>query len=207
MINYIFSDLSFSYYQRNPIGNATYLGNWSQYLSKNIYDIFESYDWAVKPTRDYNKLKDIIDFDDPKNKPFLDLSHFSKFKSTDNCQWKIEDYKSITDDLLLSQHIKKYLKVFKIWVTQIPAGCCIPQHIDTVDVFIKDYEISEEDISSIKRFIILPEDTKPWHHLWYGNTVISSGKLGDAWSFNFWEPHGGSNLGSKNKYTIQVMGI
>jgi hypothetical protein len=207
MIQHIFSDTSFNYYQLNGVGSALYLGNWSNFLPSDVFNIFDSYDWSVKPTRNYDKLKTIIDFNDEKNKPFIELSHFSNFKSSDNCQWKIEDYKDIILDKKLFAHLDTFLKNYKVWVTQIPPGCCIPQHIDTVDAFLEEYQISKSHISNIKRYVILPESSRPWHHLWYGNTVIPSGQLGDVWSFNFWEPHGGSNLGSTNKYTIQIMGI
>lgn len=207
MINHIFSDTSFSYYQSFGVGSASYLENWDYLLPDNIIEIFESYDWSVKPYRNYDRLKDIVDFNNEKNKPFINLSHFSNFKSTDNCQWKIEDYKDIVSDKKLFAHLDTFLKSYKVWITQIPPGCCIPQHIDTVDAFLKEYQISESCIPNIKRYMILPEPLKPWHHLWYGNTIIPAGRLGDVWSFNFWEPHGGGNLGSTNKYTIQVMGI
>jgi len=207
MIKNFFSDLTFSFYKNNPIRVPVYLGNWIDVLPYDLHERLENYNWNAQPLRNYKEVANRIDLNSEDTQDFLDLAHFKNFQTYEHTQWRITDYESLLTDNKLFTKVDEYFTRYKIWVTQIPPGCCLPQHVDSIDTFINDYNISYEEIPNIKRYMILPLDIKPWHHLWYGRKIISEGLAGDVWSFNFWEPHGGSNLGPTNKYTIQVMGI
>lgn len=205
MISKIFSTLTYEYYLSKPTTKLNYIDNIVNYLPIDIIKKFESYDWASIPNRNFDSIKNLVDKNiDTK---FIELSHFTKFIINDNCQWKITNYVSIFDNDKFLEHCNQMFKTYKVWVTQIQPGCCIPNHIDTVDEFITSNNIDVSDIHKIKRYLILPESIKPWHHLWYGNTILSEGAAGDMYEFDFWLAHGGGNLGPTNKYTIQIMAI
>lgn len=208
MIKNFFSDLAFSFYTEKGVGNPEKIGNWNSLLPRDVIDGLENYHWNQQPERNYNEISKLVDVDDKENIKFFDLSHFKFFKSIEHLTWKIADYKRIfPDNHEFYSQIEKTFSVYKIWVTQIQPGCCIPQHIDSVESFLEEFDIDITEISEIKRLLVLPLDIEPWHHLWYGKSIISQGNKGDVYKFNFWEPHGGSNLGPKNKYTIQIMGL
>lgn len=208
MIKNFFSDLAFSYYKQYGSSCPEYLGNWKDIFPANLYEKLDTFSWECQPERNYYEVDSRLDINDIQYQEYLTLTHFQAFKSIDNARWKIADYRSLVPDSnALLKKLDDFCKVYKVWVTQIPPGCCIPQHVDTVDAFIKDFDIQTNEVKDIKRFVILPSAIEPWHHLWYGRKIIAEGSCGDVWSFNFWEPHGGSNLGPDNKYTIQVMGI
>jgi len=208
MIKSFFDDLAFSYYKQHGSRHPVYLGNWNDVLPDNLSELLDSFSWKDQPERNYKEISSRLNLNEPTNQEYLELAHFKKFQSIENVSWKIADYKDIINDSnFLFKKIDTILKVYKVWITQIPSGCCIPQHIDTINAFVNDFSIQKDEIKNIKRLIILPDEIKPWHHLWYGKKILTEGKKGDAWSFNFWEPHGGGNLGPDHKYTIQVMGI
>lgn len=208
MIKSFFSDLAFSYFTTNGSGYPERLSNWGSLLPTDLLDKIENYDWRQQPERNYNEIAKLLDVNDDANEKFFDLAHFRFFKSIDHLTWKIADYKRIfPDNYKLYSQIEKTFSAYKIWVTQIRPGCCIPQHIDSVESFLEEFSIDTTEISGIKRLLVLPADIDPWHHLWYGKSIISQGTKGDVYRFDFWEPHGGSNLGPRNKYTIQIMGL
>jgi len=204
MISKIFSSLTYDFYKSNPITKLNFIKNINGFLPDNIIDQFENHNWNLVPTRNFDTIKNFVESN---NKDFVNLSHFNHFVSTNICQWKITNYSTIIgNDDFINFLNSKFIK-YKVWVTQIPPGCCIPNHIDTVDEFIESNNIDKSNIMKIKRYLILPEDIKPWHHLWYGNTILSTGLKGDMYEFDFWLAHGGGNLGPTNKYTIQIMAI
>lgn len=195
------------YHKTYGTGKPNYIGNWKELLPLELSAYLRSYDWDRVVERNYEwsiqQFKNSTAYD-----YHAEMAHFNSFKSTSHIRWKIMTPLAADIDLSqLNKELKKHLSVFKIWITKISPGCCIPQHIDSVDIFLKEYEIKKENAKSIKRLILLPGKIEPWHHLWYGDTILSSGIAGDVWQFNFWEPHGGSNLGSTSKFTIQIMGI
>lgn len=195
------------YHKTHGTGKPSYIGNWKEFLPLELSTYLRNYNWNSVVERNYEGIKQQYN-DSAVSDYHSDIGHFNSFKSTDHIRWKIMT--PIADAIDLSQlniQLKKHLSVYKIWVTQVEPGCCIPQHLDTVESFVKEYKIKKENVKDIKRFVILPENIESWHHLWYGNTILSTGVAGDAWQFNFWEPHGGSNLGSTSKFTIQIIGI
>lgn len=195
------------YHKTYGTSKPSYIGNWGEFLPSELSTYLRNYNWNSVVERNYEEMKQQYTNSYVSNYHTA-IGHFHSFKSTDHIRWKIMT--PLSHDINLNQltlQLEKYLSVYKIWVTQVESGCCIPQHLDTVENFVKEYNISEEKIKDIKRFVILPEKIEPWHHLWYGNTILSTGVYGDVWQFNFWEPHGGSNLGSTSKFTIQIIGI
>lgn len=208
MIKSFFSDLAFSFFADNGSGFPEKITNWSSLLPDDTISRIEKYDWSRQPERNYREISKLVDTEDEEHKKFFDLAHFKFFRSIEHLTWKIADYKRIfPDNHELYSEIEKTFSVYKIWVTQIEPGCCIPQHIDSVESFLEEFSISRSMVGGIKRLLILPSRVDPWHHLWYGKSIISQAEKGDVYRFDFWEPHGGSNLGPNNKYTIQVMGL
>jgi hypothetical protein len=193
------------YLKRNGTGNPSYVGMWKDAVNNEVLDAIRAHDWSEVPIRNYDIYEgaSASGYDELREVTFT-----SAFVNKDSIRWQIINTNSL-DYSLEKLYNKLYndFDKFKVWITRIDPGCCIPQHIDTVNAFIEEFDIAEKDISNIKRLVILPEDVKPWHHLWYGNTIISDGRQGDVWSFSFWEPHGGSNLGPEPKYTLQVIAI
>lgn len=205
-IESIVDDSVFNYYLNYGTGNVQYLGNWCNFLPKNLNTQLISYNWDKVVLRNFEEVIKHVDSDS--EKILYNVGFFNNFESTDHIRWKI--IKNTDLDVSweeLHKKISTYLSVYEIWISQIPSGCCIPQHLDTIDSFMRRFRIDKFDIEKIKRIVILPQDLKPWHHLWYGNKIIFPAEKGDTFSFNFWEPHGGSNLGPEPKYTIQIIGV
>jgi len=203
----IIDDTVFEYFKTYGVGSPTYVGNWADVLPTNLSDRLELFDWNKLPIRNFSSINPLA-VDHPLYNDLIDLSHFSHYKTIDHCQWRIVSLTDFELDLTaLNNKIEETFTHYKIWVTRIDPGCCIPQHLDSTNDFVDKFQIDPINFKHIKRVMILPHDVQPWHHLWYGNEIISKGTRGDTWSLNFWEPHGGSNLGPIPKYTLQVMGI
>lgn len=205
-VDSILDDTVFKYFKKFGTGNLEYLGNWNNSLPKNLNSALYNFNWATQITRDIEEINKYITEDT------ADVLHsigfFNKFDSQSNIKWKIIESNdlNVTWNSLYT-NLDQYFSTYKVWISQIPSGCCIPQHLDTIDAFVNQYNIDIEDIENIKRLVILPNDIEPWHHLWYGKDILNKSVAGDVYKFNFWEPHGGSNLGPEPKYTIQVIGV
>jgi len=200
-------DKTFTFLKENGIQNPIYVGLWNSVVNNLLLDSIKQFNWDSVTVRDFETMYEMAKLN-PMYNEIEEITHTSSFSNKSNVKWKIINANQLDTDLThLYSKLSLMFTEYKIWVTRIDPGCYIPQHVDTVDAFINDFSIPEEEIKNIKRLAILPEDIKPWHHLWYGNTILSEGKQGDVWSFNFWTPHGGSNLGPEPKYTIQVIAI
>jgi len=205
-IDSIIEDIVFKYYNQCGIGNIKKIGNWNFALPKDLQDKLVEFDWSQTTARTYQEISQLLNEDD--NEVLSSIGYFNKFETKENIKWRIIEEKDInTDWSLFYKELDEIFNTYKIWISQIPSGCCIPQHLDTIESFLTQFNIDKKDIPNIKRLAVLSEDIQPWHHLWYGKDIISSGIKGDVFSFNFWEPHGGGNLGPNPKYTIQVIGI
>jgi hypothetical protein len=207
MVNLVNNTVT-DYFKKYGVGKPNYIGNWADSFPKDFYQTVRNYEWDFIPERNYDNIFKALT-DENLVKELADIGHFKNWKTTSHGRWKIINSSDINLNLtLLHTHIRKHLTKYKLSIARIPAGCCIPQHVDTIDSFVDSYSIPEYQIKNIKRIMILLHDTKPWHHLWYGNYIIPADTVaGDAWEFNFWEPHGGSNLGPDAKFTLQVIGI
>jgi hypothetical protein len=203
----LIDDRVFSYLKVHGVGSPNYIGNWDQFLPEGLNEAIAAHHWDKLPERNYDEIYGRVK-EDPSFDQLLEVSHFKNWSTVENARWKIDNASELDIDFsLLHSKIEQTFTKYKVWITQINPGCCIPQHVDTVDAFVNDFNVAESDIKNIKRIVILPDAVKPWHHLWYGNEIIGKGTRGDAWSFNFWEPHGGGNLGPDPKYTLQLIAI
>jgi len=200
-------DRTFGFLKEKGVHNPVYIGLWNSVINNELLESIKQFDWSSITIRDFETMSKMAR-ENPMYNEIKGITHTTSFADKSNVKWQIINANQLGADLsYLYSKLSSMFTQYKIWVTRIDPGCCIPQHVDTVDAFVDDFEIPEEKIKNIKRLAILPEDIKPWHHLWYGNKIISEGKQGDVWSFNFWTPHGGSNLGPDPKYTIQVIAI
>lgn len=205
-INSLIDSSVYNYFKMHGPGHIEHIGNWQELLPKDLNQQLVDFNWNTVVTRNFEQIQKYGT--NSQVGVLFKVGFFDKFENTNHIQWRIIGNREIdTDWSNLYQRLENYFSVYKIWISQIPPGCCIPQHLDSINSFIDEYKIQQSDISNIKRLTILPEDIKPWHHLWYGNDIITKSFAGDVYKFNFWEPHGGSNLGPTPKYTIQVMGI
>lgn len=84
-------------------------------------------------------------------------------------------------------------------------GDCLPYHKDTYKKYIELHNL-EKRKKSIVRYLFLVEDRKAGHILEVDGTIINwtSGKY-VAWRYDL--PHMAANLGTENRYTIQLTGV
>lgn len=205
-IDSIIDNKVYDYFQTFGTGTIEYLDNWKELLPKNLNQNLSNFDWSTTVTRNFQEVEKYISTSE--SELLSKVGFFDKFENTSHIQWRIIKDRDLNIDWSSLHHkLTNYFSFFKIWISQIPSGCCIPQHLDSIESFVEEYKVKESEVVNIKRLVILPEDIKPWHHLWYGNDIITKSFAGDVYKFNFWEPHGGSNLGPTPKYTIQVIGI
>jgi hypothetical protein len=84
-------------------------------------------------------------------------------------------------------------------------GTTIPEHIDTYSKFKEIYQLSDD--TNIARALVFLEDWASGHYLELAGEPIVKWKAGDwvCWSNDL--PHIAANVGTTNRYTLQITGI
>lgn len=83
-------------------------------------------------------------------------------------------------------------------------GRIIPEHQDTYDSYRKVFDISDEQ--HIKRYVVFLEDWASGHYLEVAGDAIINWKAGDWVSWDDDTPHLAANIGSTDRYTMQITG-
>jgi len=105
-------------------------------------------------------------------------------------------------DKILNLDIFYNYKIKSPGFHKIRPGMGLPLHIDDYESFSEFYNIKNKN--SIIRFIIFLEDSKPGHMLQIENKVYSSWYAGNYVSWQGDTPHGAFNLGTEDRYTLQI---
>jgi hypothetical protein len=90
-------------------------------------------------------------------------------------------------------------------VYRMEPGTTIPEHIDTYSKFKEIYQLSDD--TNIARALVFLEDWASGHYLELAGEPIVKWKAGDwvCWSNDL--PHIAANVGTTNRYTLQITGI
>lgn len=80
----------------------------------------------------------------------------------------------------------------------------MPTHVDHFNRYCEVFSIDRKDVW---RAIVFLEDWKPGHYFEIQNTAICNYNAGHyvLWSCDV--PHAASNIGTQNRYTLQITGI
>jgi hypothetical protein len=193
----------FSQFEINGAGEPLMLGCWKEYLADTIIKDLESFNWGLI------KYKNYLDIEKFSVEPAISNTILSTAYSEKNhIKWKICDFEHIpTDREKLYRHLRHTFDEFKVWVTRIEPGNCIPQHFIEVDEFLRQNQIHQIKWQYLRRYEIFPCGVKPWNHHWFGLKILPVGYPGDCFKVNYWEVQGSSNLGKINDYIINVIGI
>lgn len=79
----------------------------------------------------------------------------------------------------------------------------MPTHIDRYKKYI---ELTGTSPVWIRRVLIMLEDWKPGHYLEIDNTGITNWRAGDYFVWENYVPHAASNIGTEDRYTLQITG-
>lgn len=84
-------------------------------------------------------------------------------------------------------------------------GCILPNHSDTFKKYRKIHNLNSEN-TNIWRIVVFLEDWQSGHYFEIDNTPITNWKAGDyvKWKYNV--PHIAANIGSVNRFTLQITG-
>lgn len=88
----------------------------------------------------------------------------------------------------------------------MPPGRILPLHSDTYTRY-KSFHKLPEDFSNIYRAIVFLDDWRSGHYLEVDGTAVVDWKKGDFVVWRYDVPHLAANIGSENRYTLQVTGI
>lgn len=85
-------------------------------------------------------------------------------------------------------------------------GTIMPEHTDT---YLKYKQINNIDLTSknVSRCIVFLEDWKSGHYFEVDNTPVTNWKRGDYVLWRDDTPHIAANIGSENRYTLQITGL
>jgi hypothetical protein len=108
---------------------------------------------------------------------------------------------SFVNEIFELSFLKKYTIKASGFHRFLP-GMILPLHVDTFNAFSETYNI--DDKSKITRYIFFLEDSKPGHMIQIDNKVFNNWQEGDFvnWTGNI--PHAAYNLGTENRYTLQI---
>jgi len=104
------------------------------------------------------------------------------------------------------------LENYSVTLFKQPPGQINPWHFDTYQGVVNKYkkdkaELSNEEIKSIKRYLICLEDWNWGHFLQIGNNVLSQWRAGDIYTWEYGMYHTSGNAGQVPKYTAQITGL
>lgn len=80
----------------------------------------------------------------------------------------------------------------------------MPVHRDHYNTYVNLFGVNREDIW---RAVVFLEDWKPGHYLEIDSTGFVNWLAGDYVIWNNDVPHAASNIGTENRYTLQITGI
>lgn len=82
-------------------------------------------------------------------------------------------------------------------------GCILPTHSDTYEMYKKVHGLTH---TRIRRIVVFLEDWQPGHYLEVNGNPIVNWQAGQWVGWNYNCPHMAANIGSTNRYTMQITG-
>lgn len=143
------------------------------------------------------------------NEPFNDEASVAKWRDQGYTQTKFtgDMYDMRNDEpewmsAVLQQFPWQYLS----WsLYRMGPGTVLPEHSDTYVKFKKIYNI--DDTATIRRAIIFLEDWQSGHYIEIAGIPIVNWRAGDGIFWNNDTPHIAANVGSTDRYTLQLTGM
>jgi hypothetical protein len=87
----------------------------------------------------------------------------------------------------------------------MPTGTVMPVHSDLYKRYIELYGLQGRE-HTIHRALMLLEDWKPGHYLEVEGQPYVNWRAGDTVEWVYDTPHMAANIGTANRYTIQITG-
>jgi len=97
------------------------------------------------------------------------------------------------------------LKHFSWSVYRMTPGTVLPGHGDTYGKFCEIYSVT--DIDTIKRYVVFLEQWQSGHYFEIDGTPVTQWQAGDAVWWTGATPHIAANIGTANRYTLQLTGV
>ena len=94
-----------------------------------------------------------------------------------------------------------------VGIVRQPCGSVIPWHSDSYEAFKRKFELEEQEMRNIVRYLVFPEGWRWGHFVQIGNNVLSNWKAGDIYTWPNRMHHLTCNAGIQPKYTIQITGF
>ena len=165
----------------------------------------------MKSIKDFNIKWDIEEISNLKwefiegygvNEAFLKYSDINYKNNLHNYKYFYPNpMPKFTDEILKLPMFDKWDNIL-IGFTLLTPGQVLPLHYDTYTRTKKVFHLNESH--SITRFVIFLEDSKDGHMFEIEDTIIKKWKRYDYVSWTDKTLHGAYNLGTENRYTLQV---
>ena len=136
------------------------------------------------------------------NEAFLKYSNTNYKNSLHNYKYFYPNPMPKFVDAIVDLPIFNKWNTILIGFTLLKPGQVLPLHYDTYDKTRKTFYL--KDSHTITRFVIFLEDSKDGHIFEFENSIIKKWKCHD---YVFWKDktlHGAYNLGTENRYTLQI---
>jgi hypothetical protein len=141
------------------------------------------------------------------NKPFNDNATLTRWRHYghryDKYTGDIIDFKDLPDWVMPIAESTGMSNIGASLYKMTP-GCILPTHADTYDLYKKVHGIKH---NRIRRIVVFMEDWQSGHILEVNGSVVSGWRAGQwaGWTYNC--PHMAANIGSTDRYTMQITGI
>ena len=166
---------------------------------------------SMKSIKDFNIKWDIEEISNLKwefvegygvNEAFLKYSDINYKNTLHNYKYFYPNpMPKFTDEILKLPMFDKWDNIL-IGFTLLTPGQVLPLHYDTYTRTKNVFHLNESH--SITRFVIFLEDSKDGHMFEIEDTIIKKWKRFDYVSWTDKTLHGAYNLGTENRYTLQV---
>ena len=146
---------------------------------------------------------------DYKNEPFNDSKSLDTWKQLGYTQTKFTgdmyDMRNPMPEWV--RGFREYFtwKYFSWSVYKMGPGCVLPEHSDTYNRFREIHKIT--NYHNIIRAVVFLEDWQQGHYFDVDNTPLVSWKAGDVVWWYWDTPHTAANIGTTDRYTLQITGL
>lgn len=96
-------------------------------------------------------------------------------------------------------------KHFSWSVYRMGPGCVLPEHKDLYVKFREIYNVTQP--KKIYRAVVFLEDWQQGHYFDIAGEPVLNWAAGDAIVWNYDVPHTAANVGTTNRYTLQITGV
>ena len=141
------------------------------------------------------------------NKPFNDNQTLNNWRGIghhyDKYTGELIDFKNLPDWVMPIAE-STGMSMIGASLYKMTPGCILPTHSDTYQLYKQFHNIKH---NRIRRIVVFLEDWQSGHYLEVNGNALTDWRAGDWVGWDYDCPHLAANIGSTDRYTMQITGV